>query len=222
MSPALGSLTGQAESSFISRMSDVSSPDRVSRALLPSPTRHVRRVRKEKGSLERVGSYCRYKQSGRGGKTRRHRRGGRRGFVCVCVCVYPPFHGAWSTRRRYNLKLCAQKHVTISRLRGTCSVYVRLLSLSLPLPNSPSFSLLVREEDGYGQGERRFSPRSFSRVFGFVGFVRFLPPTIPTTPSSSPRPPPPLSFCGLPRVCDIQFRFRANISSAFCTFTKGV
>lgn len=142
------------------------------------PTRHVR-VRKEKGSLERVGSYCRYKQSE--GKQTSTEEGM---SVCVCVCVSAI--GAWNTRRRYNLKLCAQKHVTISRLRGTCSVYVRL---------SPSLSfLLVEKKTVKDRGnDASLSTIFLSRVFGFVGFVRFLPDDTYY---------PSLPFCGLPRVCD--------------------
>lgn len=84
------------------------------------------------------------------------------GASYVCGCVYPPFHGAWSTRRRYNLKLCAQKHVTISRLRGTCSVYVRLLSLSL----SPSSSLSVLLSAGKGRRWLRIGGTTFlSTIF---------------------------------------------------------
>lgn len=82
----------------------------------------------------------------------------------VCVCVYPPIPGAWSTRRRYNLKLCAQKHVTISRLRGTCSVYVRhpLLSFSLSflLPEQ-GWKKMAKDRGN----DVRFSPRSFSPVY---------------------------------------------------------
>lgn len=82
----------------------------------------------------------------------------------VCVCVYPPIPSAWSTRRRYNLKLCAQKHVTISRLRGTCSVYVRhpLLSFSLSflLPEQ-GWKKMAKDRGN----DVRFSPRSFSPVY---------------------------------------------------------
>lgn len=118
--------------------------------------------------------------------SRRENRRWRKGWVCVCVCVSAI--GAWSTRRRYNLKLCAQKHVvTISRLRGTCSVYVRL---------SPSLSFLLVEKKKTVKdrgNDASLSTIFLSRVFGFVGFVRFLPDDTYY---------PSLPFCGLPRVCD--------------------
>lgn len=132
---------------LISQTSDVSPRSRPFQWLVTIPD-----VGKEKGSLERVGSYCRYKQSE--GKQTEEK----------CVCVYPPIPGAWSTRRRYNLKLCAQKHVTISRLRGTCSVYVRhpLLSFSLSflLPEQ-GWKKMAKDRGN----DVRFSPRSFSPVY---------------------------------------------------------
>lgn len=71
-------------------------------------------------------------------------------YVCVCVYIHPStVHGARDDDTIWSFAPRSMWQYHGYAVRARC-MYASSLSLSLPLPNSPSFSLLVREEDGYG------------------------------------------------------------------------
>lgn len=118
---------------------------------------------------------------------RENRRRPRKGRVCMCV--YPPsVHGArdddtiWSFAPR-----------SMWQYHGY-AVRARCMYASLPLCLSSGRRRRGKKKTVKDRGnDASLSTIFLSRVFGFVGFVRFLPDDTYY---------PSLPFCGLPRVCD--------------------
>lgn len=118
---------------------------------------------------------------------RENRRRPRKGRVCVCV--YPPsVHGARDDDTIWSFAPRSMWQYHGYAVRARC-MYAFL---------SSSLSFLLVEQGKKKTVKDRGNDASLStiflsRVFGFVGFVRFLPDDTYY---------PSLPFCGLPRVCD--------------------